>query len=319
MRRHSEGLAIGVDIGGTCVKLGLVRGRRVLRQFSFETKKVPGKEKLIGAVSAGVRELLRGVPGPLRGVGVGIPGLVLYPEGVVRSCVNLPGWRNVPLRGILSKELRLPIRVDNDVNVMALAEWRLGAGRGAENLVCLTLGTGVGGAIIAEGRLVRGWLGSAGEIGHMPIAERGPRCSCGGTACLERTVGNREILRWVKGRLRAGVKSRMIGLIGGDLRQLTPEVIDRACEQSDPLARAAWSRVGSSVGLALVSVVNLLAPERIVVGGGIAKAGRWLFEPMRKTVKDRVMKGLKGVKVVPALLGTSAGLVGAALLLQEED
>ncbi|MBI3332711.1 MAG: ROK family protein [Candidatus Omnitrophica bacterium] len=284
--------AVGVDVGGTFVKLGLVQGHRILTQRALPTASIgstPRKlqEGLVKAVGSLVRESRRRITG----VGVGIPGWVQYPEGVVRSCANLPGWKDVPLRALLSRRLHLPVSVDNDVNVMTLAEWTAGAGRGARNLVCVTLGTGVGGGLILDGRLYRGWNGFAGEIGHIPVAEAGPRCSCGGIACLERYVGNREILQRVRDQLKQGVASVIPELVGGDLRRLTPEVIDRACELGDPLGRQTWRWVGTQIGLVLIGVVNLLNPERIVVGGGISKAGRWLFEPMRKTVRRRAVRG----------------------------
>ena len=308
--------AIGVDIGGTFVKCGLVRGKRLLVHRSFATAASQTPKALQGVIAEAVRLLIRQFPGSVEGVGVGIPGLVSYPEGLVRSCANLPGWKDVPLQSALKARLRLPVWVENDVNAMTLAEWKWGAGRGVSNLVCLTLGTGVGGGLVLDGRLFRGWEGSAGEIGHMPLGRSGARCSCGGAACLERTVGNREILKWVRQQLARGVKSRLLKLANGDPKQITPELIDEACRLGDPLALEAWSRVGTEVGLALVSVVNLLNPERIVVGGGISKAGRWLFGPMRRTVRQRAMRGVARVSIVPARLGSLAGLIGAALLAQ---
>lgn len=310
--------SIGVDVGGTFVKCGLVRGKRLVVQRSFPTAAWRTPRALQGAIADAVRFLIRQCPGPVRGVGVGIPGLVSYPNGVVRSCANLPGWKDVPLRSALKARLQLPVWVENDVNAMTLAEWKWGAGRGVSNLVCLTLGTGVGGGLVLNGRLFRGWKGSAGEIGHMPLGRTGARCSCGGTACLERTAGNREILQWVRRQLARGVKSRLLKLADGDPKRITPELIDAGCRLGDPLALEAWSRVGTCVGLALVSVVNLLNPERIVIGGGISKAGRWLLEPMRRTVRQRAMRGAAQVSIVPAGLGSSAGLIGAALLAQEE-
>ncbi len=309
---------IGIDIGGTWIKIGLVRKTRLLVQRALPTSPFSTPEALQEGLKEAIQPLLRSVKGSVSGVGVGVPGLVQYPGGIVRSCANLPGWKEVPLKVLLQRRFRLPVRVDNDVNLMTLAEWKVGAGRGVENLVCITLGTGVGGGLVVEGRLIRGWKGSAGEIGHLPLGEKGPGCPCGGIACLERTVGNREILRWVRRQLAGGAKSRIPELIHHHWDQLQPEVIDRACELGDRLALQTWRRAGEKVGLALVSVVNLLNPEKIVVGGGIAKAGRWLLEPMRQTVQRRAMRDVAHVSIVPAQLGASAGLIGAALLAQEK-
>ncbi len=309
-------IAIGIDVGGTLVKYGLVRGRRILRQGSFSTAPVCRPRALEEAIAQVARSLLKECR-TVVGIGVGIPGLVDYPAGVVHSCANLPGWDRVPLRAALERRLRIPVRVDNDVNAMTLAEWRFGAGRGASHLICITLGTGVGGGLVLGGRLHRGWQGSAGEIGHMPLAEKGTACSCGGVACLERTVGNRQIIRWVQGQIRSGRRTQILKLADGDPRRITPELIDEACRRKDPLALETWRRVGNTLGLTLAGLANLLNPERIVVGGGISKAGRWLFEPMRQTMRRRAMQGPGKVSILPARLGSSAGLIGAALLVGE--
>jgi len=310
--------ALGVDIGGTFIKLGIVQGAKVLAHRTLPTAQVSSSPRVLeDGVVAGMQALIRSSSVKPGSLGVGVPGLVLYPEGVVQTCANLKGWKGVPLRARLQRRLGIPVRVDNDVKVMALAEWRYGAGKGAKNLVCLTLGTGVGGGFILNGKLYRSLSGPSAEIGHMAIGESGRSCSCGGIACLERYVGNRDILRALRRRLETGAKSRILQLVGHDLDRLTPEIIDRACERGDRLARETWEEAGEKIGLALANVVNLLNPDRIVIGGGIAKAGRWLFDPIRRTLRARTMRALPAVPVVPAELGVSAGLIGAALLGEE--
>lgn len=311
---------VGVDVGGTSVKLGLVRDARILAKASFPTRRHGRSPRsLEDALVAAVRALQKEAPGGVAAVGVGIPGLVEYPQGIVDSCVNLRGWKRIPLRAHLQRRLGVPVRVDNDVNVMTLAEWRHGAGRGARNLLCMTLGTGVGGGLVLNGSLYRSRSGPSGEIGHLPLGEEGPPCFCGGKACLERYVGNREVVREVRRRIAGGERSRIAGLVDGRMSRITPEVIDRACELGDPLARATWRRAGERIGLILVDAVNLLRPDRIVIGGGLSKAGKWLFEPIRATVRRRAMRGLGRVPIVPARMGPSAGIVGAALLTEEPD
>jgi glucokinase len=315
---HKQPLSIGIDVGGTNVKLGLVRGAKILRQEMHPTAPLASSpQAMIKALVDWTRALQAASPGPVAGVGVGIPGLVRYPKGIVDSCVNLAGWKKIPLRATLSSKLRLPVQVDNDVNAMSLAEWLYGAGRGVENLLCLTLGTGVGGGLILGGKVYHSRLGPSAEVGHMPLARRGIACSCGGEACLERYVGNRDILKQVRRQLADGARSRLTQMLDGDLNRLTPELIDRACAQGDRFAQSVWAQAGEAIGLSLVQVVNLLSPDRIVIGGGIAKAGQWIFEPIRKTVRRRAMRGLEKVSIVRAKLGASAGLIGAALLVQE--
>lgn len=309
---------VGVDIGGTFIKLGLVRAGRILCQRAVSTRPYSrNSRRLIEGLTEAVRALVAEAGVRPAGIGVGIPGLVDFPSGNVRTCVNLQGWKDVPLKRLLQRRFRLPVAVDNDVNVMTLAEWRYGAGRGASNLVCLTLGTGVGGGLVLDGKLFRSAGGPTGEIGHLPLGEKGPTCPCGGRACLERFVGNRDILRDVRRRLRRGAPSRIRGLVGGRLNAVSPEIIDQACAQADRFALGVWRRAGEAIGLALVQVVNLLNPERIVVGGGIARAGEWILEPARRVIRARAMRGIGSVPVVPARLGSSAGLVGAAVLARE--
>jgi len=318
MKRKKEPLTIGIDIGGTSIKIGLVRGRRILVRRSLPTAQFRTPQALQDGLVDSVRVIRHKASRPIAGIGIGVPGLVRYPQGIVRTCANIPGWKDIPLRALLQKRLRLPVRVDNDVNVMTLAEWKHGAGQGTRNLICITLGTGVGGGLVLDGRLYRGWGGAAGEIGHMPLGEKGRRCSCGGKACLERQVGNSEILDWVRHQLKSGTKSRIRRLVGNRLGLITPELIDQAAALGDPLAQRTWERVGQKIGIILAGVVNLLNPERIVVGGGISKAGRWLFKPMRESLQQRKMAGIPSVPIVPARLGSDAGVIGAALLAQDK-
>ncbi|MDO8729605.1 MAG: ROK family protein [Candidatus Omnitrophota bacterium] len=310
--------AIGVDIGGTDVKLGIVRHGQVLVRRSFPTASISsGPKALEEGIVAAVRSLRGSFRGKVESVGVGVPGLVRVPQGIVQTCANVKGWKNVPLQSRLRRRLGVPVRVDNDVHAMALAEWRYGAGRGVRNLVCVTLGTGVGGGFILNGKLYRSRLGPSAEIGHVAIGETGPACSCGGSACLERYVGNRDLLRILRRKLESGAKSRLPRLAGGRLDRITPEMVDRACEMGDRLAIETWEEAGCKIGLVLSKVVTLLSPDRIVIGGGLSRAGRWLFEPIRKTLRERAMHPLGKIPVVPAKLGMSAGLIGAALLGQE--
>ena len=309
---------IGVDVGGTTIKLGLVQGAQILKRQILPTERFSSSPKKLeeGLIQA-VRSLIREAGGKVSAVGIGIPGLVVYPQGVVQTCANLPGWEQIPLRAHLQRRLDLPILVDNDVNLMTLAEWRMGAGRGVRNLVCMTLGTGVGGGFVLNGVLYRSRLGPSAEIGHVAVGETGPRCSCGGRACLERYVGNRAILDFVRRRIAEGVPSRIPELAGYRLNRITPELIDEACAQGDRLARQTWEEAGRKIGLVLAKVVNLLSPDRIVIGGGLSMAGHWLFDPIRETVRARAMRQVAEVPIVPARLGSLAGLMGAALLARD--
>lgn len=312
---------IGIDLGGTNTKLALVNdeGRIVARRL-ISTGEYPARETFIEAISDCVKGILRSkrlAPKAVRGIGIGTPGLVDSRKGIVYSLTNIPGWDRVPLKRMLEKKTHLPVFVDNDVNLMALGELKFGAGRGAKNLVCLTLGTGVGGGIIIDGRLYRGATLAAGEIGHIPINEKGPRCKCGGRGCMERYVGNRYIVESAARKIRRGRKTIVTKLVNNDLSKVTPFILSKAAGRGDELAISVWQETGRHLGVALAGVVNLLNPEVIIIGGGVANAGRILFDATRKALKERAMEiPAKAVKIVRAKLGQDAGIMGAVTLVK---
>ena len=246
--------------------------------------------------------LVSGISG---GIGLGLPGPIDVKKGLVHFFPNIPGWVDVPLRAILKKRIGLPVFIDNDANLMCLAEYKLGAAKGARNAVCLTLGTGVGGGLIIEGRLYRGSSFAAGEIGHMPINEEGPDCNCGGTACLESYIGNRRIA------------SRVRNVFGKDIPL---EKVSRMAARNNRKAVKIWEDVAGKLGLGLVGVVNLLNPDRIVIGGGVANAGDSLLSKVREVLLTKAMVvQAKAVKVLKAKLGNDAGMLGAALLVKQQS
>lgn len=309
--------AIGIDLGGTYTKLALVdTSGRIFERAKLSTATYKTKAELVSAIVSEVKAVLKKThlsPKALLGVGIGVPGLVDFDRGLVYTLTNIPGWKNTPLKGMLEAKLRVPVLVDNDVNVMTLGEFGFGAGKGAKNLVCITLGTGVGGGIIIDGRLYRGCTFSAGEVGHMPLKEEGLSCNCGGYGCLERYVGNRYILEEMKSKIRGGTPTAIKRLVNGDLSAITPEVISKAALRGDRLSINFWNTVGKRIGVTLAGIVNLLNPERIIIGGGIADAGEPLFRSIRKTVNERALPvPKKAVKILKSKLGNDAGVIGAA-------
>ncbi len=311
--------AIGVDLGGTYTKLALVdKNGKIRCRAKLFTPSYKTKEALLTAIVAEIGAILkenRLSIKDLAGVGIGVPGLVAFKRGLVYCLTNVPGWKNVALKKILEAKLRIPVLVDNDVNLMALGENRFGAGQGAKNLVCITLGTGVGGGIIIDGNLYRGASSAAGEVGHMPLKEEGLGCNCGSFGCLERYVGNRYIVDEIKDKIKSGRPTKIRALVKGDLSLITPEIISQAAKKNDALAIECWQTVGRRIGVTLAGVVNLLNPERIIIGGGLANAGEILFKAIRDTVSERALPVSKGaVKIVKARLGNDAGMIGAAAL-----
>ena len=232
--------------------------------------------------------------------------------------VNVPGWREVPLARLLARRLRCRCVVDNDANLVALGEWRFGAGRGARQLVCLTLGTGVGGGLILNGRLYRGASGAAGELGHMVIDPDGPHCGCGTRGCLEAHVGTAAVVRRGRAAMRAGA-ARLTTLVHEADGVLTPALISQAARAGDRAAKRIWLDVGRWLGIGLANVTNLLNPERIVIGGGLSNAWPFFAPALRSTLRAQAMAvPASAVRVVRAQLGDRAGIVGAAVLVWNE-
>jgi len=311
--------AIGIDLGGTYTKLALVSTNgRISHRAKLSTTAYGTRAELIAEIVLEVKAILKEArlsPKDLLGVGIGVPGLVDFERGLVYNLTNVRGWKNTPLKRILEAKLKVPVLVDNDVNVMALGECRFGAGKGSRDLVCVTLGTGVGGGIIVDGELYRGSTYSAGEVGHMPLKEGGLSCNCGSHGCLERYVGNRYIVEEIKSMIRGGRRTAITRLVGGDLSAITPETISKAASKGDRLSLDFWKMVGKRIGVTLTGVVNLLNPERIIIGGGVANAGEPLFRSIRQTVSERALPvPRKAVKIVKARLGDDAGIIGAAAL-----
>jgi glucokinase len=301
---------LAIDLGGTKAKIGLVSlsGKVFDRTYISTRSYARSKESLVTAIVESSQSILKNnklAKKDLYGAGIGAPGPVDFVKGIVHFLPNIPGWKNTPLKKILQKRLGLPVLVDNDVNLMCLAEWKLGAGRKARNILCITLGTGVGGGLVIDGKLFRGPSFSAGEVGHIPLNEKGPGCNCGGFACLERYVGNDAILKAARRIFR-------------DSSITLEELSNMALQDKNIKAIRLWQEVGQKIGIALAGVVNVVNPEIIVIGGGVANAGKYLFTAIRETVSKRAMSTPAGIlKIRKAELGDDAGLIGAMLLVKE--
>ena len=311
--------AIGVDIGGTSVKLGLVDARgKILVHDSFATKGISGRTAFLGVLSVRILALAaaarkRGLK--VAGVGIGAPGPIDVERGFVYSFPNIPGWENTPFKKLLEKKLKMKVFVDNDANVMAMAEFYFGAGKGSKNMVALTLGTGVGGGLVVDGKLFHGSTFSAAEIGHFSINEDGPLCACGNRGCIETYVGNGYIVKEIRRRLAAGQKSLLSRWLK-EGRELTPKLTKEAAAAGDVFSRKIWEETGGHLGTALAGLVNILNPDRIVLGGGVAQEAGILFAAVRRTIAKKAFPiAARSAKVMPAKLGAEAGLVGAAALV----
>jgi len=300
---------ISIDLGGTNTRIALIDyALRIKDKISFSTKDFFSKRnRLISEIVVRVFTLLEKNyirKRQILGVGIGVPGPVDFLRGKVYYLPNIPHWQNTAIRDILEEKLHFKVFVDNDVNLMTLAEFKLGAAKNTRNAVCLTLGTGVGGGLILEGELFRGASFCAGEIGHIPLSISGPKCNCGGRGCLERYVGNRYILSEARKKL----KMENINLV--KLSELS--------ENGNRVALKIYNDFAEKIGIALTGVVNLINPEIIVIGGGLSFAGDFIFKKVKETIDKRAMPiQAKLVRVKKAILGKDAGLIGAALLVKD--
>ena len=315
-----ENFLIGVDLGGTNLKTGLLSmDGNILKKVVTDTG--GGKDIVLEQIVNSIKNII-GNSGKdkseITGIGIGTPGLVDSEKGIIRGLTNIEGFENVRMKEYVESALDIPTFIDNDVNVMAYGELKCGAGKDAMNIVCLTLGTGVGGGIIIDGRIYRGSSLSAGEIGHIPVNVDGPKCICGGRACLESYIGRDRIIKRTIEKLTQRKESIIPKLVEEDLKKITPKIICEAAEAGDMLAIEIWRETAQYLATALTGIINVLNPELIVIGGGIANTGKYLFDPLRETIKKRVFQFLaKKTRIVCAQLGEEAGIIGSAMLAKD--
>jgi glucokinase len=309
--KYMKKALMGLDLGGTNIKSVLLDARalKVIVKRQIPTLAHLGSGAVIKILAGEIGYLLR-VAGykniGVAAIGLGSAGLV--DKGTVRNSPNLPGWQGaVPLDRLLKKELlglRIPLAIDNDANCFVLAETICGAAKGFQNVVGLTLGTGVGGGLVLDGKLYRGSTGGAGELGHTSIKYDGPRCLCGNRGCLEAMVGaNAIIARY--GELNS---------------KFTVADISVRARKGEPAAIKALAETGTLLGVGLANYANIFNPQAIVIGGGVAQSGKCILDPAIKEMKQRAMPfNVLGIKVKPAKLGPWAGAIGAALLARIDD
>lgn len=313
---------MGIDIGGTNIRAGVVDltgaivgvGRRSSRASD-------GFEATIGQAASAAEEAMAeaGVnPGDLAAAGAGLPGIHRSREGITLWNPNFAdGWRNRKVAEAIREALGLPVFIGNDVNVACLGECEFGAGRGVDNVIMITLGTGIGGAIVVDGKLVLGATEGAGEIGHTIIEPDGPECCCGSRGCFEVLAAKRAIINRALAKLDQGRESALRAFA---VDEITPASIVEAAKDGDELANEVVEETAYYIGLGLTNAVNLLNPEMIIIGGGIAQAGDILFEPIRRVVTERALPYSAGAcRIVPAQLGDDAGVIGGAVLARRES
>jgi glucokinase len=309
---------IGIDLGGTKMLSGAIDENLGVHQPAYDVVENLPQEQIISTIVETVSEIREKVP-EVEAVGFGIPCLIDQESGVAMLAVNLP-IVDVPFRDLMRERLELPVFIDNDANVTTLVEQRFGAAQGHNHVIGLTIGTGIGGGMVLNGRVYRGHVGAAGELGHMVVDEDGPKCqgNCPNYGCLEAVASGTAIGR--EGKLAASQEpDSSLNQATGDGLEITGHLVTDLAHEGDELARMVLGHVGRKLGVGLSSIVNIFDPEVIVLGGGAMEAGDLLLDPAREEMRRRALPAIRDrVEVVRAKFGQEAGMLGAALLAFDE-
>lgn len=318
MNTSNQSVCVGVDLGGTTIKAGVVSAAGSIQyQNKFPTCSDRGPSIVVQQIALAVKDAIgKAGNADVSGIGIGSPGVV-DDDGVVKAPPNFVNWDEVPLKSDLAKLFPgLAIVVENDANAAAIAESKFGAGVQFPNFLFVIWGTGVGGGIILNHKIYRGPTGGAGEIGHVSIDYKGPRCNCGNVGCVEAYVGQRYLSQRTAERLKNHPESKILKLVGGDISKIEPVYISQAAHDKDPLAREVLLEAGDLLGVALAGVMNIMDLRISIIGGGISAAGDFVMNAVQESIVRHVLKPLrKDIRVLPALLGNNAGILGAAGLV----
>lgn len=323
--RDDNAPVLAVDIGGSKILLAVIRpGNRLEDRELIPTRVDDGVDAIINRICAAMSGLLKrnGLePQELTGIGIACAGGIDTSRSVVVTpSPNLPDWINIPLAKIIKERFGVDTYVINDASAAAYGEFCIGAGRDVDNLVLFTLGTGIGGGIITDGRLYLGARGGAGELGHMTIAAEGPKCHCGNIGCLEMLASGKAIERDAVNRLKSGEKSVLTAMVNGDIEKVTAEMVGRAAGDGDKLSLEVLEKAAYYLGIGMVNVTNIFNPDMIVCGGGMAELGDLFIGPGKKMVQEMAFSISAGaVRIVTAELGNEAGVYGVATYVREQQ
>lgn len=321
---ENKELILGVDIGGTKVATALATAQgEILAREYVPTSAKAEPDAVINSICALANKTLsakRVKPSQLLGIGIAAAGIIDSDNGRVITSPNLPAWHEVPLRDAVKQPFGIPVYLGNDATLAALGEWYFGLKKGVANLIYITVSTGIGGGIIAGGRLYTGACGAGGEIGHMTIDVNGPRCNCGSIGCWEALASGTALARGAVRQIRKGASTSIVELVDGDLSRIDAKVVFQAAEGGDELAKKLISRLAYYFGVGLANLVNIFAPELILIGGGVAKMGDLLLQPAISLVRERAYVTLAyDVEIKPALLGDDSGVLGAVAFVLEHS
>jgi len=312
---------VAIDIGGTKYIVAVISAdHQILSRVYRHTLSREGPEKVIARLMSTIDEVIdkSGIkPSQLGGIAVAYAGLVDIDKGIVTEAPNLPHWNNVPLRDMLVDRFKMPAFVINDASAAALGEHRLGAGKELNNLIFITVSTGIGGGIIINGELYNGTDGCAGEIGHTVVQLDGPECSCGRRGCWESLASGTAIARMAKEGLRSGEKSILLDMTYGVIDDVRAETVAAGARKGDALCKRVINQAACYLGIGLGNLVNIFNPQMIIIGGGVSAMGEMILRPARRSMKEHAFKlPASTVRVVRVGLGTDSGLLGAAIYAQ---
>jgi len=311
---------IGADLGGTKIAAGAVdsRGAIILRHEA--TSPAADGERMVSTLMEMISssaDAARSEGFNVMAVGIGAAGFILHDDGILIESPNI-AWSDVPLRRLAAEATSLPAFLDNDANAAAAGEHFAGVCQGVDDFVYLTLGTGIGGGIFINGKIYRGYRGTAAEPGHITIDPEGPLCGCGRKGCLEAMASGTALEREAARLAEENPGSLLLEMTGGDTELITGEMVSAAAERGDPAALGAFTYVASSLGLGIVNLMHLFDPEMVVLGGGVSRSGHLLMDELNKYVADHGIPALtEGTTIALSALGGDAGLVGAAAMAWE--
>lgn len=306
---EQESPTLAVDFGGTSIKIALTQGTRILKKAqALPTAAFGSPEEIMAAMCQTMKELLRDAPQAVA-VGLGMPGWVDFYRGVLYQLTNVPVWnREIPVRDVIATEMGLPVVLDNDANCMAYAEWKQGAGKGLESLVCLTLGTGLGGGVVIHNQLLRGKTVSCAELGQTSILFNGRVGPFGNKGAIEEYLGNNEFAADASAAYAAaGIEKAP--------QDCTPAALTQAAISGDIIAKQLYREYAEKLATLIMNLMYTLVPEAFIIGGGIAKAGNLLFAPLQEYLKQQLFPvHYRAMQVLPAHFGADSGLIGAGLM-----
>lgn len=314
--------AVGSDLGGTNIATCVIdESGNIIGKSKVPTEAFKGSEHVFSNMMRSIDMALEKAKLKLSdmvGIGLGIPGLMDIEKGISLFAGNL-GWSNVDVLKPFKNKYHMPVYMDNDVRVATLGEWKFGAGKGVNNLICVTLGTGIGSGLVFDGKLLRGVTNSVGEIGHVTVEKDGLICNCGNQGCVEMYASGTGQARMARLMIQAGNYSCMTNMVKGDLSKINSKVIQDAYDANDTVAVHVMKKTAEYLGVALADYINLVNPELVIIGGGVSLAGDRLMKPLKEEIDRRVMVVPKKiVKLVRSTLGDESGMIGAAALAFEK-